>query len=122
MLAGHVYVPAIHQVSSTGIWKFDLNFANPQLVKEMNNGASDAGIRYFSLQSDKMIFTSDAGGDGFEVWTSDGTTIGTKPFAEIAKGISSDPVPLNRTIDGRLFVQANSAVGRGIYLLNMPLN
>jgi ELWxxDGT repeat protein len=119
-LGGSIYVPAMHPTSGAGIWKFSLNFTNPELVKELNNGVSDAGIRDFTLRGDRLVFASDAAGDGFEPWISDGTTSGTKLIGEIAVGAGSNPVFLNRTTNGKIFVLADSEAGRAVYLMTLP--
>jgi ELWxxDGT repeat protein len=103
-----------------GIWKFDLNFANPILIKELNNGSESAGVQFFTLMGDKIFFASDAAGDGFEPWVSDGTEAGTKLVQEIAIGDGSDPIPMSRTTNDKIYVSAKTASGRGLYLLTLP--
>jgi ELWxxDGT repeat protein len=119
-LSGSIYVAAFHPTSGTGIWKFNLNFANPELVVELNNGIADAGIRDFELRGDRLVFVSDAGGDGFEPWLSDGTSVGTKQIGEIAAGAGSNPVILNRTTNGKIYVLGDSELGRAVYLMSLP--
>ena len=58
----------------------------------------------------KLFFVADDGTSGFEVWTSDGTSVGTTLLKDIrAGGSTSDPKYLLEA-GGKLFFRANDGV------------
>ena len=88
---------------------------NPELVKDLNGNTSDSNIRFLTSLGDRVYFSSDAGGDGYELWESDGTVSGTTLVVETASNRGVNPIPLGRTSTGGVYFVADSPSGRGLY-------
>jgi uncharacterized repeat protein (TIGR01451 family) len=81
------------------VWKTDGTAAGTALLADVNPGA---GASYFFngpsdgqttvTRAGRWYFTAYSDGDGFEVWTSDGTAAGTRKLKEINDQASAFPV------------------------------
>lgn len=68
-----------------------------------------AGAHDFTLLGDRLLFAADDGGTvGDELWTTDGTTAGTRPLVDLCTGpCGSNPRHLRRLGDRVLFTTGN---------------
>ena len=94
----------------------DNNEVTPSLVKDITGGISDSDPEYFENVNGTTFFAADDGGNGRELWKSDGTFEGTVLVKDIWPGPSdSNPRQLTN-VDGTLFFVADDGVnGRELW-------
>ena len=94
---GKVYFNANDAAHGYELWVSDGTSAGTSLVKDINPGAGNSSpfgfsgaagyyIRQFSVINNKFYFRADDGSHGYELWSSDGTTLGTNMVADIWAG------------------------------------
>ena len=111
------------------VWKTDGTVAGTQLVKDINPGRvgsiswsrGSGGAPGFLVLGNRVIFPADDGVHGVELWTSDGTTAGTRMIKDILPGsggslvnaqynTSNQTMWLNTMSGGVLYFLANDGV------------
>src|SRR5689334_21019365 len=80
--------------------------ANPELVRDIDPGATGSGPGAFAAIAGTLFFVADDGTHGFELWRSDGTTAGTAMVKDINPGGDSTPSELVN-VNGTLFFRAD---------------
>ena len=82
-------------VTGTELWKTDGTSTGTQLVADISPGTADTLFQFYSLTSHggKLFFVASPGGlnDDPEVWSSDGTAVGTQRVKDIREGGGSAP-------------------------------
>ncbi|HZL36648.1 MAG TPA: ELWxxDGT repeat protein [Tepidisphaeraceae bacterium] len=94
------------------LWRSDgtdagtYSFSTVLMHAYSSNG--DATAPYFAVSGGVFYFVSGSGGDGYELWRSDGTSAGTVQVSDIVPGTaSSDPSDLT-DVNGTLYFAANT--------------
>ncbi|MDC0948980.1 hypothetical protein OAS86_06540 [Gammaproteobacteria bacterium] len=116
-----VFFHANDGTHGTELWTTDGTSAGTRLVKDIRPGASGSmgdssiNIKYSFYRNpgynNKLYFVADDGTTGRELWTSDGTTLGTQRVADINTGSnsafrSSFPLESMAVFNDRLYFQA----------------
>lgn len=92
LLNGFVYFTAVTAAEGREIWKTDGTTAGTTLLKDLvaGTGSSNTEANYNLFSSDSyLLFSAQTGGNGFELWKSDGTAAGTNLLADINPGAAS---------------------------------
>jgi ELWxxDGT repeat protein len=125
---GKLYFTANDTVHGYELWVSDGTAAGTAMLKDINPGSnSSRPIGYIPLAgtygnqyneyNNKLYFTADDGIHGSELWSTDGTSIGTTMVADILVGPgSSDPffmIPINGKL---LFSASDSVDGYELYI------
>src|SRR5205807_4268544 len=99
--------------SGPGIWTTDGTAVGTNLIANVSivrNGSSvfDSNSTLVSA-GNAMFFQAGDGTNGYELWTSDGTTSGTLVLKDIAPGIASSNPKYLTSANGKLFFSATEA-------------
>jgi ELWxxDGT repeat protein len=117
---GKVYFSAYDATNGRELWETDGTMAGTTLVKDISpgSGSSYPGIGYslglgqFAVLGGKLYFGANDGTDGNQLWSTDGTSAGTKIVDNINPGsITTNgqgaAVTSIAAVNGRIFFQAN---------------
>jgi ELWxxDGT repeat protein len=77
------------------------------LVSDINPNAADANPRGLTEVNGTLFFVVDDGTNGYELWTSDGTSGGTVLVRDIQPGASSSSSSNLTNVNGTLFFMAD---------------
>jgi ELWxxDGT repeat protein len=92
-----LYFTAISNNLGSELWSTDGTPAGTTLVKDINPGTANA-FNYtnynphFTVFNNKLFFVANDGVHGFELWSTDGTEVGTSLFKDIRPTDGTDPV------------------------------
>lgn len=116
-------------VAGNGNTNKELWYTNGSLVftnqlKDINPGSTSSGINFaganFVEYNGKVYFTADDGTNGYELWTTDGTTSGTQRISDIgSNSLSSNPRALVVANNFLLFI-AKDFNGYELWKYNDP--
>ena len=91
----------------------------PQLTKDINKTYLNGYPTAFCAVNGYLYFNGTNVASGTELWRTDGTTAGTKLFADIVKGPSpSDPVALTKVGNTLYFIATTADYGRELWKLD----
>ncbi|RRR65752.1 MAG: hypothetical protein EI684_22225 [Candidatus Viridilinea halotolerans] len=103
-------------VHGNELWKSDGTEAGTVLVKDLYAGTNSAwqstssfATNFYAL-GNTLLFTTDDGVNGYELWRSDGTSAGTTLVKDIYPGVNSAAYNNFRQIGNLLFFSANDGV------------
>ena len=112
-------------INGTELWVSDGTLAGTNMLKDINTSASGfpftpgSELLYFKELNNRFYFAADEGNNGFELWSSDGTSAGTIKHAyPAASGNPNNPLAYTRhftVYNGDLYFAANYD-GSGIEL------
>jgi len=115
---GTLFFRADDGVTNYELWKSDGTCAGTVLVRDINPGMDMMGYAYGSLPSGlfnlngTLYFAAGQAGTGFELWKSDGTSVGTVLVKDInPTGDSFTPYSRFTNVNGVLFFGAGDGVG-----------
>jgi ELWxxDGT repeat protein len=96
---------------SDTLLKLDKDTRETTLIKQINPDVGNGDpIRQLTVIDDKLFFWADNGVNGYELWTSDGTTVGTRMIKDINPG-ANDSFNNNyfgfKPVNGKVYFQAN---------------
>ena len=120
---GTLFFRADDGVYGDELWKSDGTVAGTALVKDIRSGPASAFVYFntlcpscFTDVNGVLYFAADDGGNGRELWKSDGTEAGTVQVKDIVSG-SGSSYPENFTdVNGLLYFTAADAVnGRELW-------
>lgn len=97
------------------LWTTDGTEMGTQLVKEIGSGGSDGISTYYATPMAEigglLFFAANDGSSGLELWTSDGTEMGTDLFLDIAPGYDFSQPGLFTEVNGTFFFAADDGTG-----------
>lgn len=101
------------------LWQVDLTGV-AQLVRDIRPGTDSSSPQNLTAYQNNLFFSAEDS-SGNELWTSDGTSIGTNLVADISSGASSS-LPADLTTSGtNLYFSATSgATGRELWVVTDP--
>ncbi len=109
-------------VSGFELWKSDGSAAGTVLIKDINPGSASAFSNFLStpqivLMGGRNYFVANDGVNGAELWSTDGTSLGTQLSAELVVGAGSGAIGEMATLGTNLFFTADAGgVGRELYI------
>jgi ELWxxDGT repeat protein len=118
-VGGTLYFPADNGASGVELWRSDGTTAGTAMVKEINlnpgTTLSSSPTNLTDLDG-KLVFTANDGIHGSELWSSDGTSAGTKLLADINPGVGdSAATDFVRFRDNLYFFAYTDATGFSLW-------
>lgn len=127
-LARGMHFVTIRQ-SATGweLWQSDGTLAGTHMVRDMNPGPGDSGIRWIRTAGNRVVFARNDGISGEDLWITDGTEQGTMLAVDVAPGqptFATDLLALAASPSGEYYFFAASApeppiIANRLYRLNV---
>ena len=119
---GTLFFVAYDDVAGPTLWKSDGTAGGTVLVKDINAGfPGSAGLSALTNINGKLFFAGSDGNNGpfgSELWTSDGSAVGTVRVSDIAPGMASASPDSLRALPGGVLFTANDGVhGRELWIL-----
>ncbi|MCY1073276.1 ELWxxDGT repeat protein [Archangium lansingense] len=125
-VAGRVlYFQAGSGLGGVGLWRTDGTAAGTYAVMDGSPGHLDGSYYPSSMlglaDRGQVLFRSSEGASGVEMWTSDGTEVGSYLVADVAPGPrTSDPRAFTRSGDSVFFRADDGVHGSELWLLSLP--
>jgi trimeric autotransporter adhesin len=116
---GQIFFNAINSTNGAELWKTDGTAAGTSIVKDIYAGIYSSSPREIVSFNNKAFFSAANGnnalGNGYELWSSDGTDLGTTLIKDIVIG-SIGSFPTNLTVVGsNLFFSINDGSQISLY-------
>jgi len=109
---------ALYFSAGDAVWKHDPSTNTTGIVRQFNPFAASLGPSWFTIVDDTLYFVAD-GGDGDELWKTDGTTDGTVQVVDLLPGRdSSEPASLTALGNSLIFSARLSEIGNEIWVLD----
>jgi trimeric autotransporter adhesin len=123
---GLLYFDANDGVNGRELWKSDGTTVGTIIVKDINPGAGNSIDNSFQIKktffanNGTVYFSANNGTNGFELWKSDGTEVGTVMVADINPGAgSSTPDGFEKYNNNLLFSADNGVNGRELWKMSL---
>ena len=88
------------------------------MVKDINSGSSNSIPQDFEIVGDTLYFSADDGTNGYELWKSDGTALGTVMDQDIRSTYGSSPADLILVGNTLYFSALDGIHGRELWALD----
>ncbi|MEM7373383.1 MAG: ELWxxDGT repeat protein [Bacteroidota bacterium] len=120
LVNGKIYFQADHPDFGTELWISDGTASGTQLLKDIYPGAASSDLSNFHSHYHQIdgifYFSARDKTHGYELWKTDGTTVGTQLIKDIRPGdLGSGPVHL-RDFNGNLYFNGTGPNGIEVYV------
>ncbi len=121
-LNGQVYFNRDDATTGNELWRSDGTAAGTSLFVDLVPGLGDSNPEQFVATNDTLFFVakkpSSSSNTDLQVWTSDGTAVGTQILTNLNGGNVGSPIPQNLTVVGdRVFFSARTGTnGRELWV------
>ena len=84
--------------------------ASPEIVADINPGASNSGATGLTDVGGTLFFTANDNFNSYELWKSDGTENGTEIVKDINPGVGDSFPTFLTNVNGTLFFRAENGI------------
>lgn len=99
------------------LWAFDGQL--PFMVRDIVPGSESGVVSPFIMAfEDRVFFAAYTAANGVELWSSNGTALGTQQVQDICPGASGSYPISPKVLDGHLFFSADNGLGEQIWKIN----